>query len=478
MKIFKRSELDRVFRQKTTGPDFLRGFSTDSRKLEPGSLFFALKGETHDAHHFLRQAFDAGARAFVVEKWDSQIPADDCVVYQVPDTLKALQDLANFERNKFQGPVVGITGSNGKTTTKEFLAAILEPFRKLHYSRESFNNHFGVPFTLLSQPEEAQVVICEMGMNHRHEIEKLCAINRPTHVVCTMVGTAHIENLGSPEGIAQAKEEIYLAAPEESVRVYNLDNPWTAQMVHRAHPKSARVIRFSGQDSGAEVFLRVKEMDFEQLWIEGSIAGIEGSQKIPVFGIQNLTNVQAAASLALGMGLSPFEIWSSLSRCRSLWGRNQRIQTEAGFEILFDGYNSNPESMKALLDNFSKLKGERRGAAVFAEMLEMGPWADTFHEQVGRWVGESDLQAVYFFGPHAESFAKGYEASRSGSKNGNSLVVSKSYEESLARSVWTVLEAKDLLLVKGSRGMKLEKVVQAAGAKNFSLDKSTPVRAS
>ncbi|MEI7973690.1 MAG: UDP-N-acetylmuramoyl-tripeptide--D-alanyl-D-alanine ligase [Bdellovibrio sp.] len=478
MRIFRRLDLDRFFQQKTKGPEAFRGFSTDSRKLEPDSLFFALRGETHDAHNFLQQAFDAGARAFVVEKWDPKVPSEGCVVYRVPDTLKALQNLANFERNKFQGPEVGITGSNGKTTTKEFLAAILEPFRRLHYSRESFNNHFGVPFTLLSQPEEAQVVICEMGMNHRHEIEKLCAINRPTHVVCTMVGTAHIESLGSPEGIAQAKEEIYSAAPDESVRVYNLDNPWTAQMVHRAHPRSARVIRFSGQDSGAEVFLRVREMDFDQIWIEGSILGVEGSQKIPVFGTQNLTNIQAAVSLALGIGLSPFEIWSSLSRCRSLWGRNQRIQTEAGFEILFDGYNSNPESMKALLDNFSKLRGVRRGAAVFAEMLEMGSWADTFHEQVGRWVGESDLKAVYFFGPHADSFAKGYVASGRGLENRNSLVVSQSYEESLARSVFAVLEAKDLLLVKGSRGMKLEKVVQAAGAKNFSLDKSTPVRAS
>ena len=460
MKIFKKTDLDAFFRQQTQGPEEFLGISTDSRKSQEQALFFALKGETHDAHQFLTQALSSGAKGFVVEKWD--LPSSPGIsVYKVPDVLKALQDLAHRERQKFTGPVVGITGSNGKTTTKEFLAAILAPYRRVHFSKGSFNNHFGVPFTLLSQPQDAEVTICEMGMNHAHEIENLCKINEPTHVVCTMVGQAHIELLGSVEGIAKAKEEIYQNARESAVRVYNLDNPWTKQMVHRAHPRSNRVIRFSSEDSGAEVHLQVTHMDLESLEVKGHIGGIEGKKKIPVFGLQNLTNLHAASSLALGLGLSPFEIWESLPECKTIWGRNQRVRTRKGFEILFDGYNSNPESMKALMQNQSRLS--QRCAGIFAEMLELGPHAAQYHFEVGEIVGASNLRAVYFYGPHSADFARGIKAAGFS----KSLFISDSYKESLALEVFSVLGEKDLLLVKGSRGMKLETVVGLAQPLDF-----------
>ena len=202
---------------------------TDTRADLTDHIFFALVGDQFDAHDFLDQAVQKGAACLVVHRDTPVLTrlAPWVTIVKVKDTLKALQELANYCRLNSSATIVGITGSNGKTTSKEFTATLLSQYMKIHFSKGSFNNHWGVPLTLLSEPEDSEVTIVEMGMNHYGELTSLSRIEVPDIVVCTTVGRAHIEHFGSISNIAKAKEEIYFAAPHKAVRIYNLDNPET-----------------------------------------------------------------------------------------------------------------------------------------------------------------------------------------------------------------------------------------------------------
>ncbi|MGE3757128.1 MAG: UDP-N-acetylmuramoyl-tripeptide--D-alanyl-D-alanine ligase, partial [Pseudobdellovibrionaceae bacterium] len=278
---------------------------TDTRVSLKGQAFFALKGDAFDAHAFLPQAVAQGAAVLVVhdeklvtEKLKSQIS-----VVLVSDTLIALQDLSQFYRKQMQAKVVGITGSNGKTTTKEFTAAIMEPYKKVHYNKGSFNNHWGVPFTLLAIEPQHEIAIVEMGMNHAGELTTLAKIATPDVVVVTTVGRAHMEAFGTLEKIAEAKNEIYSASPADSTRIYNLDNPECRKFFAEAkklYPK-AKIISF-GQASEADVSLQLVSMDLRSLTLRGRIGAATHRVTVPVFGAQNVTNLMAACSLGLAIG--------------------------------------------------------------------------------------------------------------------------------------------------------------------------------
>ena len=465
-----------------------QGVSTDSRQIKPGDLFFALVGEKFDAHQFLEKAFESGAKAMVLHRWDSRlvdlvgtlqfgrlsdfVSQQKLTVFVVPDTLRALQDLARHERREFKGPVVSITGSNGKTTTKEFTTTILSQSWRVHSAKGSFNNHVGLPLTLLSIPEDTEVVVLEMGMNHSGEIDSLCRVAEPTHTVVTMVGTAHIENLGSQDSIARAKEEIYLGTRRGGFQVFNLDNPWTISMYKRALERhqdwekqfgkalEEHVFTFSSQDQpnsdGSHVYLTLKEMDLETMWVEGTIGDIPGQARVPVFGAQNLNNLMAASALALSLGMPPSRIWKGLENCRTIWGRNQLLKAPSGCAVLFDAYNSNPESMKGLLENFKRLPVGVRKFAVFAEMLELGTLSAQFHREMGALVAQAHFEAIYFYGPHAQDFAEGARSQGAMDR----LLISEEFSESLAKQFVARLDSNSLLALKGSRGMKMERMLK------------------
>lgn len=444
---------------------------TDSRKINQKGLFIALKGDQFDAHDFIAQAFQNGCRGFVVSQfkneWREMLP--QASFFKVKDTLKALQDLACYYRKKSSAMVVGITGSNGKTTSKEFTAAVLSTQFRVHFSKGSFNNHWGVPLSLLSEPAHTQVSVIEMGMNHAGEITQLCQIALPDVVVCSMVGTAHIEFFGTVEKIAQAKEEIYAASPMNSDRIFNLDNPHTQRM----HQKSLQQrlnkapITFSEKISSADIFMQVVQISAEGMLLRGSIARTKGEVHVPVFGRQNVTNLMVAASVACALGMAPEKIWSSLQNCKSTWGRNQILKTTRGSVILFDGYNANPDSMRALLDNVPLMKNVNCKWACFAEMLELGDQSANLHEELGYQAGLADFDGIWFYGPHFENFKAGVLRSKYQKK----LVVSNSYEDSLANEVASMLSPKDVLFVKGSRGMKVERIVQQCDPIGFSSKK-------
>jgi UDP-N-acetylmuramoyl-tripeptide--D-alanyl-D-alanine ligase len=449
------------------------GLGTDTRKDLTGQLFIALKGEAFDAHDYLDQAVAKGAKALLVHRFPENLESlrSKVTMIVVKDTLKALQDLAHYTRKMSKSTILGITGSNGKTTSKEFAAAVISTQKKVHYSKGSFNNHWGLPFSLLEQDDKAEVSILEMGMNHAGEIKRLCEIAEPDVVVCTVVGRAHIEHFdGQIEGIANAKEEIYESAPTAARRIYNLDNPWTQKMFLRSRqrfPKADRILSFSQMNPKADVFLQIENMTMTSLSIKGRILKVDGQVEVPVFGAQNLTNLMVAASSALAVGMSAEDVWQGLAKCRTNWGRNQLLKTKSGAEVLFDGYNANPDSMTALLQNLTSVTaGEKIG--VFAEMLELGPLASESHREIGEKAGAAGLNLIWFYGPHSQDFEAGVKASGYSGK----LICTAAYDEKIAEQVGGSLKPGTLAAVKGSRGMKLERFVIAAGAENFSLDKS------
>jgi UDP-N-acetylmuramoyl-tripeptide--D-alanyl-D-alanine ligase len=457
-----------------------QGVGTDTRKNLTNQLFIALKGDSFDAHDYLLKAVEAGARGLLIHTPLEKIfgmsldQANDlkkrATIVLVEDTLKAFQDLANYYRKKSSALIVGITGSNGKTTTKEFSGAIIGAYKKVHIPKGSFNNHWGVPMTLLDQPEDTEVSVIEMGMNHSGEIRRLCEIAEPEHVVVSMVGRAHVENFGNILGIAAAKEEIYKYARPDAHRIYNLDNPYTLAMYQRArqeYPTAKKILTFSSQQNQADVYLKITELTMSKILIEGAIAGVSGQAAVPVFGHQNLTNLSAAAALAFSIGLTPEQIWRALPFCKTSWGRNQVVLLQNGAQLLFDGYNANPDSMKALLENVPLIKARGKKMGVFAQMRELGAESSQLHQELGTLVSQSGFEVVWFYGDDAEAFEAGMQLGKYQKK----LIVSKSYEDSLASEVASMINPSDAVLVKGSRGMKMERFVLACEPEDFTLTK-------
>jgi len=451
---------------------------TDSRRALDGQIFFALRGENFDAHDFVLDAVQKGAAAVVVDRLPTHAEAmskllTSATVIQVDDTLKALQRLGTYWRRTLNPFVIGVTGTNGKTTTKEFTAAILSTQMPVQWSQGSFNNHWGVPISLLAVDASHRAAVIEMGMNHRGEIRDLVRMVEPDVVGVTMVGRGHLEGLGSIEGVAQAKEEIYENSKDKCIRVFNLDNPWTLKMYERAkggeygsgprlcfRSERAATNGTAGEaeiESSVDVEMRLLDSGAESLRVAGHIRGVRGEALVPVFGAHNLTNLMMASCFALAAGLTPQQIWAALPECRSGWGRNQWVQLKSGARVLFDAYNANPESMRAAIAGFRQLqvRAGARKIVVLGEMREMGANAEAVHRELGEIVGASDFDQVIFVGPSKHAFADGLQ-SQSKKKN---LVISDSCEHFLASNPGLVIDPADIVLMKGSRGMQLEQIL-------------------
>lgn len=446
-----------------------RGLSTDSRENMSGALFWCLVGEAHDAHAFVAQAVERGAAGVVVHKVTPEIEklCERVTVLLVPDTLLALQELARSHRRQLKAPVVGITGSNGKTSTKEFAAHLISAHRRVHWSKGSFNNHWGVPFTLLACPLDAEVVLVEMGMNHEGEIQRLCEIAEPDIVLCTLVGKTHIEHFGTVDKIAKAKREIYEFSPKHALRLFNEDNEWTRRMwtefQARQGEGDSSLSTWSGQRADAPIHLRVTSESFDGLKVEGQISGVSGEAVVPILGAYHINNLMAAASIAVAVGLTPQEVWQSLPRCQGAWGRMQLLRGRNDIHVLFDGYNASPDSMAALIraiPSLQSLSGAQRVFAVLGEMRELGQAAADEHQELGKLLGKTPVAGLWFYGPSQKSFAQGLKDSSGLSEFPANFYFTEDYDEVLAQRLAAQLKTGDLLVVKGSRGMKTERVVR------------------
>lgn len=435
------------------GDTLFSGLSIDSRKIGVGELFWAIKGEHHNGNDYLKDALEKGAIGVVSDNGllESKL-SHNVVAIKVPSSLAALQRLASYNRRKHPVPLVAITGSNGKTTTKEITASILGKRYEVNKNEGNLNNLIGVPLTLLDLHSDHEVAVVEMGMNRRGEIRELTTMARPDIGVITNIGEAHLEGLGNVENIKRAKGELIEAMEGEHKVILNADDPAVMALVPFA---TGDVITF-GFDSNAHV--RAEEAEVE--WGKGTLFILAvGTKRIPVllpiYGIHQLYNALAASAVAFSMGFELEEIREGLEDYEPYSGRMEII-SKGGITVINDSYNANPPSLKSALETMAMLADGRK-IAILGDMLELGENAPLIHSDLGRYAHEKGVDMIVTFGELAQNIAEG------AIKNG--MDVNKIHTFSNKGELIEYLKGEvahgDWLLVKGSRGMKMEEITAA-----------------
>lgn len=427
----------------------ITGVSTDSRSLRSGDLFVPLRGPRFDGHDFMAQAVRGGAGACLSEEVIAGLPVP---VVQVADTLQALGDLAAALRQDFNGPLVAVTGSSGKTTTKEMLAGILALRGPGLKTEGNFNNLIGLPHTLFRLAADHGWAVLELGMSARGEIARLAEICRPGIGIVTNVGPAHLQALLNLEGVARAKGELFAALPAGGTAVINGDDPRVLQL------PVANGVRRLIFGCGAEAEVRA-----EQVRVEGqgtcfrlAFDGRSLPVRLAVPGRYNVHNALAAAAAAHALNMDGAQIVAGLEKFRSCAGRMEMAELDNGATLLEDFYNANPLAVQAALTALDELPGSGRRIAVLGDMLELGEAAAELHGQVGRDASRcADL--LILLGERAEDTARG---AREGGLPPQSVWVVKSHDEAV-QLLNDLLRPGDRVLVKGSRGMTMEKICNA-----------------
>jgi UDP-N-acetylmuramoyl-tripeptide--D-alanyl-D-alanine ligase len=423
------------------------GASIDTRTLRAGSFFFAIRGPQHDGHDHLGAAAEAGAAGLVVERGRAPSCASaELSVIEVDDTTRALGDVAHGHRAGFRGTVVGLTGSSGKTTTKEMCAAVLSVQAPCLATQGNLNNAYGVPLTLLGREPQHELAVIEMGMNHRGEIARLAEIAEPNIGLVTNIGTAHIEFLGSREEIAKEKGDLYAALPAGGVACANLDDSRVAEQAKRA-PCPAL-----GYGSGPDAAIRARSVRFAAGRFAFEIDAPEASCEVVVRGLSETTVINSLAATAVGLaaGLSLGQVAQGLSGYRPIAGRMTPVPLDSGVTLIDDSYNANPDSMAQALESLRSLAAGARAIAVVGDMGELGDIADPAHRETGACAARLGIDAAPLV---CEGAIEAGLASE--------VVVAVESHEDAARRVEALARSGDWVLVKGSRAMQMERVVAA-----------------
>lgn len=426
------------------------GIFTDTRKIVSGSVFVALRGEKFDGHDFIAQAIERGAAAIVVscDFSGAELHTYPVTVFQVTDTLKAYQDLAHAWRLRFSLPVVAITGSNGKTTTKDLTAAVLRGRWQVLKTEANFNNEIGLPLTLLQLTENHQAAVVEMGMRGFGQITELAEIACPTVGIVTNVGETHMELLGSLENIAKAKAELPQAIAEDGIVILNADNVYTAQMQTST---KARVLTF-GLAQPADVMADdIISAEGKTLFTCHLPDGKSAPFSLPMIGRHNLYNVLAAIAAGYALGLSCEEMQQGLQDFESTKMRFEYKKVKE-YHVINDAYNASPMSMAAAIDTLTEMAGGRR-IAVLGDMLELGQVSAEAHANVGKKLAEKQMDAAVTYGTMAALIAKTAAA------EGVPFVRHCASREEAAAVLRSYLQPGDSILFKGSRGMQMEKII-------------------
>jgi len=432
------------------------GISTDSRTLRPGELFVPLRGERFDGHDFLSLAVRRGAAACLSEDVIAGFPVP---VIQVADTLAALGDLAAACRREFAGPVVAVTGSSGKTTTKEMLAAILSQQSQGLKTEGNFNNLVGLPLTLFRLEAGQRWVVLEMGMSARGEIARLAEIALPDVGIITNVGPAHLETLHGLEGVARAKGELFAALRAGGTAVINADDERVARL---PVANGARRLLYG---TGADAEVRAEAVSAAGTTVSFRLLLPTGAWPVTlqVAGRHNVHNALAAAAAALALGTPAAAIVRGLEAFRPVRGRMEVVRLASGAVLLEDSYNANPLSTQAALTALDEMGGSGRRIAVLGDMLELGAAAAELHRQVGAAAAQC-CDYLFLFGAMAAETAAG---ARQGGMAAERVMIIDSHDAAAAR-LRELLQPGDRLLVKGSRGMQMEKVAAVLRADNDS----------
>lgn len=441
---------------KDFGDGAVTGVSTDTRTVKAGELFVALKGEIHDGHDHVEEAAKKGATAILVHR---DVPFLTPHAVRVKDTMKALGDLARYWRRKFPVPVVGVTGSNGKTTAKDLIAAVLGTRYRVLKTEGNFNNLIGLPLTIFRMRGDEDVAVFEMGMNRPGEIDRLAEVAEPSVSVITTIARAHLEGLGGLVNVAKAKGELLDRLPAGGLAVLPADNVYFDILAARARKRGARVESF-GLKKGSDYRALSSRMEgLRAIAFEAAWEGRRESFRMSVAGRHNALNALAAIAVADHFQVPVAGIKKALAGFRMGAKRMEIVSLRGGVEVINDCYNANPDSTIASLDFLHDLalwKKKGRNVVVIGEMLELGAFAKKSHEEVGRRAAQAGAGLLIAVGPHSKDVAAG--ARRAGLASSHAYALAD-VEEALPL-LKSLLRKGDLVLVKGSRGMKMERITE------------------
>jgi UDP-N-acetylmuramoyl-tripeptide--D-alanyl-D-alanine ligase len=425
---------------------------TDSRAVQPGDLFVALAGEKFDAHQFLAEAAARGAAAMLIEsaRKPAQLPA--CAVVEVPDTCVALGQLAAAHRAEFDLPVIAVAGSNGKTTTKELVAAVLRTQRNPVWSEASFNNDIGVPLTLLRLESVHRAAVLEVGTNHPGELMPLVKMVRPRYGIITSIGREHLEFFGDLAGVAQEEGVLGELLPPDGKLFLNGDSEWAEPLARRA---TAPVVRVGlGADNAwraTAIQMRVQCMTFR---VEAPWAAYTGNYRVNLLGRHQVLNALYAIAVGAELGLPRDEIARGLEACQPPKMRMQFCEA-GGVRVLNDAYNANADSMAAALEVLQELPCKGRRVAVLGDMAELGEQRDAAHLEVGRRAAETGVSQLVAVGRMAGLIARGAREA------GLNRVLEIGEVEAAGAALKKFLKPGDVVLLKASRTTRLERVAEA-----------------
>ena len=468
------------------------GITWDSREVQPGDLYVALPGDHVDGHDFASSACESGAVCILVsheldEEAMDKLHAAACAVIEVADTARALVDLARGWRGCLSGTVVGITGSSGKTTTKNLVRDVLSAAMDVVATKANQNNELGAPRTLLVADEDTDAVVVEMGMRGRGQVAALCEFIRPDMGLITNVGTSHIELLGSRENIALAKGELLDALPAGGFAFLNVDDDYTDFLLDelQLHDRGIRTVFYSGSGDlerarelgvfqNADPFIWADEVTYDaegrpaftmhaRHFAEIGLPDLDGDERctLELRGAHNVTNACAAASVGLAMGMGLPQCAAALASAQPESGRQQVFHTDDGVTIVDDSYNANPDSMRASLSMFASMDVHGRRVAVLGDMGELGDYSDEGHILVGKAAANSGLDFLVCVGKRAAGIAA---AAREAGFPADAIAEVKNAHDAVPVTA-ALLAAGDAVLVKASHSMELNRVVEGLMAR-------------
>jgi len=427
------------------------GIAINSRTVQRGDAFVAFTGQQVDGHAFVAAAFAAGAALAIVTNMASCDVLEDKPILLVDDAQAAIQRIARFERADFSGPVIGVTGSNGKTTTKEMLASVFQAQGPCLYTTGNHNNELGLPLTILQRNDAHGSMILEMGMRGRGQIAALCEIAQPTAGIITNIGQSHLELLGTQENIARAKAELLEALPTNGIAVLCLDDAWSTKIAHRSN---APVQWYSVATPCAAYATQIEQTTDGMLFI-AHIYDSSTEVRLPTFGLHNIQNALGAMLIGAYHGISLAAMAAQLTTLPSTSGRLRVLKGQAGEIVIDDCYNASPLSMKASLHVLRSLADGRKSVAILGDMYELGDYEEAGHREVGGAAAALDVDTIVAVGPLAWHMAEAARAS------GHRRVLHFASKEDALGALPDIIGASDVVLVKASRGMALEAIVHA-----------------
>ena len=433
----------------------IKGISIDSRTIKKGELFVAIKGARFDGHDFVPEVIKNGAWGALVDRSELETKYSSLCglrnILPVEDTIFALQELSQMHRKKFAIPVIGITGSNGKTTTKEMLASILKQKGSVLKNEGNLNNHIGVPLTLLKIDARHTSAVVEMGMSALGEIDTLARLVSPDVGVITNIGPAHLEFLGTTDLVAQAKAELLGNLKTDGIAVLNADDRYFTVLRNKYE---GRVLSFGIENKADVSASRIQQgKDFTDMTIEA--ADVRVDVRLPAVGKHNVYNALAAAAAATAVGVPLDAVKHGLEDFSPVAMRSELKQVK-GRTVLADCYNANPGSVKAALETLISLRAGRKAVAVLGDMLELGDSAADAHREVGRLAAHLGVDVLITMGPLATYINEG--ALEAGMPK-DRVIAAGSHAEAAAR-LREQSKNGDAVLIKGSRGMKMEKIME------------------